>query len=232
MLKVKEIFGPTIQGEGELAGSPAVFVRFAGCNRWNGKEETRAASSCAFCDTDFVGGELMDVPTVLQRIAELTPPGSRYLVVLTGGEPMLQNASDMVQLIREIQLSGNKVQMETNGTVWKPEVARSLNFITVSPKDPAEFLVCDWFHVTCLKLLHPYARVPVEPFVEIAKRLPFACIQPIDPVHTVDVQHPKGAQYAREAEWQRNTASAVALVKRLGDPWRLSLQTHKQIGEQ
>ncbi len=51
---VKEIFH-TLQGEGVNAGRPAVFLRFAGCNLWSGREADRAGATCAVCDTDFVG---------------------------------------------------------------------------------------------------------------------------------------------------------------------------------
>jgi len=50
----KEIF-LTVQGEGGQAGRTAVFLRFAGCNLWSGREQDRATATCAFCDTDFVG---------------------------------------------------------------------------------------------------------------------------------------------------------------------------------
>ncbi len=51
---VKEIF-LTLQGEGMQAGRRAVFLRFAGCNLWTGREQDRASAQCTFCDTDFVG---------------------------------------------------------------------------------------------------------------------------------------------------------------------------------
>jgi organic radical activating enzyme len=51
---VKEIYY-TIQGEGFHTGRPAVFLRFAGCNLWSGREADRAGAVCRFCDTDFVG---------------------------------------------------------------------------------------------------------------------------------------------------------------------------------
>jgi 7-carboxy-7-deazaguanine synthase len=54
MYTVKEIFY-TLQGEGAQAGRPAVFLRFAGCNLWTGREQDRARAVCTFCDTDFVG---------------------------------------------------------------------------------------------------------------------------------------------------------------------------------
>ena len=52
--QVKEIFY-TLQGEGRQAGRPAVFLRFAGCNLWSGREKDRDSAVCSFCDTDFVG---------------------------------------------------------------------------------------------------------------------------------------------------------------------------------
>src|SRR6476646_8517962 len=51
---VKECF-LTLQGEGIQSGSRAVFLRFAGCNLWSGREQDRASAQCNFCDTDFVG---------------------------------------------------------------------------------------------------------------------------------------------------------------------------------
>src|SRR5882672_7104634 len=52
--QVKEIYY-TLQGEGARAGRAAVFLRFAGCNLWSGREEDRSTATCNFCDTDFVG---------------------------------------------------------------------------------------------------------------------------------------------------------------------------------
>jgi organic radical activating enzyme len=54
MYQIKEIFY-TLQGEGQNAGRPAIFCRFAGCNLWSGQEADRAKAECQFCDTDFVG---------------------------------------------------------------------------------------------------------------------------------------------------------------------------------
>jgi organic radical activating enzyme len=95
---VKEIFY-TLQGEGANAGRPAVFCRFAGCNLWSGREEDRASAVCQFCDTDFVGtdgtlgGKYATAEALAGQIAAQWPaaPGpNRRLVVLTGGEPLLQ----------------------------------------------------------------------------------------------------------------------------------------------
>ena len=93
---VKEIF-LTLQGEGGQAGRPAVFCRFAGCNLWSGREEDRAAAVCTFCDTDFVGmdgpggGRFQDAEALAAAVEAAWIGGaSDRLVVLTGGEPLLQ----------------------------------------------------------------------------------------------------------------------------------------------
>src|SRR5499425_1648037 len=96
MYAVKEIYY-TLQGEGGQAGRPAVFCRFAGCNLWSGREQDRAAAVCNFCDTDFVGmdgpggGRFADA-AALAAAVEAAWRGGRQdrLVVLTGGEPLLQ----------------------------------------------------------------------------------------------------------------------------------------------
>src|SRR6266550_8227021 len=98
---VKEIFY-TLQGEGQNAGRPAVFCRFAGCNLWTGREEDRDDAVCQFCDTDFVGigpdgGRFADArqlaDAVLSRWPEIRADravAGHPLVVCTGGEPLLQ----------------------------------------------------------------------------------------------------------------------------------------------
>ena len=89
MYRVKEIFY-TLQGEGANAGTPATFIRFAGCNLWSGREKDRKKAVCQFCDTDFVGGKNYSLDDL---IASLYPA---RLVVLTGGEPLLQVERDRV----------------------------------------------------------------------------------------------------------------------------------------
>src|SRR5688500_16587900 len=93
----KEIFY-TLQGEGRNAGRAAVFCRFAGCNLWSGREADRASAVCSFCDTDFVGtdglggGRFATASDLAQAIAATWRGGAagQRLVVLTGGEPLLQ----------------------------------------------------------------------------------------------------------------------------------------------
>src|SRR5690348_6473353 len=95
MYAVKEVFY-TLQGEGANAGRAAVFCRFAGCNLWSGREEDRARADCQFCDTDFVGtdgeggGRFATADDLAAACAAVAGDAGPDLVVLTGGEPMLQ----------------------------------------------------------------------------------------------------------------------------------------------
>ena len=101
---VKEIF-KTLQGEGAQTGRPAVFCRFAGCNL-----------ACAFCDTDFTGGDAFATTQSLVDAIEREwqgPAGHRF-VVLTGGEPLLQVDGP---LIGQLHARGFEIAVETNGTL-------------------------------------------------------------------------------------------------------------------
>src|SRR6185295_16682390 len=85
-----------LQGEGARAGRAAVFLRFAGCNLWTGREEDRASATCDFCDTDFAGtdgpnGGKFGTAEALADVVRAQWKGSGVpYVVCTGGEPLLQ----------------------------------------------------------------------------------------------------------------------------------------------
>ena len=204
---VKEIF-LTLQGEGGQAGRPAVFCRFAGCNLWSGREVDRAAAVCTFCDTDFVGmdgpggGRFADAEALAAAIEAAWRGGPEdRLVVLTGGEPLLQLDE---ALIGALHARGFSLALETNGTLPAPP---GVDWICVSPKADAPVVQ------TCgqeLKLVFPQAGVDPARFEAMAfERF---LLQPMD-----------GPD--REA----NTAAAIAYC--LAHPrWRLSVQTHKYIG--
>lgn len=113
MKRIHEIFY-SLQGEGYFSGTPAVFVRFSGCNL-----------RCDFCDTDHRSAELMSDRMILDYVARFP---SRHLV-LTGGEPSLQVDEHFVSLCK---MAGWFVQMETNGTQPLPG---NLDWITCSPKE-------------------------------------------------------------------------------------------------
>src|SRR3989442_11626532 len=95
MYAVKEIFY-TLQGEGANTGRPAVFLRFAGCNLWSGREEDRASAVCRFCDTDFVGidgpggGRFANAASLADAVLAAWPHGveEHRFVVCTGGDPL------------------------------------------------------------------------------------------------------------------------------------------------
>src|SRR5580693_3985924 len=123
MYAVKEIFY-TLQGEGAQTGRAAVFCRFAGCNLWTGREQDRAAAVCRFCDTDFVGvdgpggGKFATAEALARAVAAAWRgvPENR-LVVLTGGEPLLQVDPP---LLAALHAAGFAIALETNGTIAAP----------------------------------------------------------------------------------------------------------------
>src|SRR5690242_12073731 len=131
---VKECF-LTLQGEGVQSGSRAVFLRFAGCNLWSGREQDRANAQCTFCDTDFVGtdgeggGKFADADALADQVATFWGEGrEKRLVVITGGEPMLQLDCS---LIDALHARGFRVAVESNGTL--PAVD-GIDWLCISPK--------------------------------------------------------------------------------------------------
>ena len=118
MYLVKEMFGPTLQGEGAHAGRPCVFLRFAACN-----------IACSWCDTDFAaeGAVKLEADQIVARLLELDVHRSR-MVVVTGGEPTLQWDAALADALRA---AGFRVHMESNGTRVP---AAPVDWLTVSPK--------------------------------------------------------------------------------------------------
>lgn len=146
---VVEIFA-TLQGEGAQVGTPSVFVRLAGCNLWSGHEADRerdagrtGARCPLWCDTDFRRGERLGADAVAERAAEVARAAGMPrvpLVVLTGGEPLLQLDVRLCDALRAA--TGAALAIETNGTARpKAGVAAALDWVCVSPKLPAEALV-------------------------------------------------------------------------------------------
>lgn len=204
---VKEIYY-TLQGEGYHTGRPAVFLRFAGCNLWSGLERDRGRATCAFCDTDFVGvdgpgGGRFASPVALAAAVRTTWPGdevSRF-VVITGGEPMLQLDTPLIDALHE---SGFEIAIETNGTL--PVVA-GVDWICVSPKAHAPLAQLTGDE---LKLVYPQDDAPPERFASLGFTHFF--LQPMD-----------------GPDVTRNTRLAREYCHR-HPPWRISLQTHKLLG--
>jgi len=122
----------SIQGEGFNQGKEAVFIRFSGCNLWSGLEKDRfyKKHSCAnWCDTDFKEGSWKTISEIVNIVKELSKSPS--LIVLTGGEPMLQITQSFIDFLKNI-FSETLVCIETNGTIDK-----NLKncWTTVSPKE-------------------------------------------------------------------------------------------------
>ncbi len=208
---VKEIYY-TLQGEGAHTGRPAVFLRFAGCNLWSGREEHRAEAVCRFCDTQFVGtdgpggGKFETASELVAAIglawAGKGPPGMRY-VVCTGGEPLLQLDR---ALIDELHAGGFEIGVESNGTLAAPD---GIDWLCISPKGSARVVQSSGNE---LKLVYPQLETEAQPenFTDLAFDQFY--LQPLD-----------------GPDIEANTRQAIEYC--LAHPqWKLSVQTHKVLG--
>jgi 7-carboxy-7-deazaguanine synthase len=206
---VKEIF-LTLQGEGAQAGRRAVFLRFAGCNLWSGREEDRSTAICQFCDTDFVGldgenGGRYSAKALADTVAALWGDGltHRY-VVLTGGEPMLQVDDAIVDALHA---HGFDIAMESNGTI---AAHPGIDWVCISPKAGSDVVQKRGNE---LKLVWPQPGSDTDTMEGWA--FDHFLLQPMD-------CHDSGVN-------ESNRAAVVDFV--IARPkWRLSLQNHKLLG--
>jgi 7-carboxy-7-deazaguanine synthase (Cx14CxxC type) len=185
-----------------------VFLRFAGCNLWSGREQDRATAQCTFCDTDFVGtdgeggGKFADPDDLAGHVERLWGRGKENrLVVVTGGEPMLQLDRALVDALHA---RGFKIAAETNGTV---EATFGVDWICVSPKAGTKVVQRSGNE---LKLVWPQEGIdPVE-----LERWSFDhfLVQPMD------------------CEDGKNAILAAVRLAMDRPKWRLTLQSHKLIG--
>jgi 7-carboxy-7-deazaguanine synthase len=220
-LLVNEIWY-TLQGEGPDAGRPAVFVRLSKCNL-----------RCYFCDTDFERGERLDVEVVLARIKSIA--GNKCdLVVITGGEPLLQN---IVPLVRELNAIRMQVAVETAGTVYvegldllfRRDRSWSGNIIVCSPKTPVinadvEAIIGAWKYIVRVGETSPVDGLPMRSTQTYG--------------HPVKIARPRTRTFAPiyvqaqdegdAALTQANLEHAAGLAMTYG--MRLSVQTHKIAG--
>lgn len=208
---VKECF-LTLQGEGAQSGRRAVFLRFAGCNLWSGREEDRAAAICNFCDTDFVGtdgdggGKFAAAEALADHVAAIWGAGEdARLVVVTGGEPMLQLDSALVDALHA---RGFEVAAESNGTIV---AVAGLDWLCVSPKAGTEVVQRSGDE---LKLVWPQAGI--DPTALEHWDFRHFLVQPMD-----CEKRPKASEEA--------VAAAIRLAMER-PRWRLSLQAHKLVG--
>ena len=204
---VKECF-LTLQGEGVQSGSRAVFLRFAGCNLWSGREQDRATAECRFCDTDFVGtngeggGKFGSAEKLAEQVARLWGNGEEQrLVVITGGEPMLQLDDALVDALHA---RGFRVAVETNGTL--PAVG-GVDWICVSPKGGTDVVQRKGNE---LKLVWP--QEGIDPVELETWSFDHFLVQPMD---------------CAEREAAVEAAIRLAMER---PKWRLSLQAHKVVG--
>ena len=204
---VKECF-LTLQGEGVQAGSRAVFLRFAGCNLWSGREQDRASAQCRFCYTDFVGtdgeggGKFAGAEELAEHVERTWLGGEeRRLVVITGGEPMLQLDEPLVDALHA---RGFRVAVETNGTL---PPTPGIDWVCVSPKAGTDVVQRKGDE---LKLVWP--QDGIDPAELERWQFNHFLVQPMD--------------CDRRAE-----AVDAAIRLAMDRPkWRLSLQAHKLVG--
>lgn len=187
---VIEIFGPTIQGEGEMIGQRTHFIRFGGCDY-----------SCNWCDSMYAvepkqvkqNAEYLTVKNIIQRIQELGMANTCPWVTLSGGNPALHHLDDLVARLHQ---NGYKVCIETQGTIRRKWVD-DLALVTVSPKPPSSG------HSTNFRLLDKWMEAPVLTIIkiviandedlnyaaEIAKRYPYRklYLQPMTDISDVNV---------------------------------------------
>ena len=204
---VKELF-LTLQGEGVQAGRRAVFIRFAGCNLWSGREADRGTAVCQFCDTDFVGtdgaggGKFATADDLARAAGDAWGNGAelRY-TVLTGGEPMLQIDRP---LIDALHAQGFEIGVESNGTI---AAVPGIDWLCISPKAGSTVVQTSGDE---LKLVWPQEGIDIAALESWA--FDHRLIQPKDGVDA--------------DEWRHD---AIALVMDRPN-WRLTTQTHKVLG--
>ncbi|MBT8101465.1 MAG: 7-carboxy-7-deazaguanine synthase [Gammaproteobacteria bacterium] len=208
---VKEIYY-TLQGEGARTGRPAVFVRFAGCNLWSGREVHRAEAVCRFCDTEFVGTDgpgggkfesAEDLAAAVQRTWPHKGFSASPYVVCTGGEPLLQLDRPAIDALHN---AGFEIGVESNGTLAAPD---GIDWLSISPKGRAPVMQTSGDE---LKLVYPQIEPEARPETFEKMQFEHFYLQPLD-----------------SADLAANTRRAVDYC--LTHPkWKLSLQTHKILG--
>ena len=200
MYKVNEIFY-SLQGEGFWTGTPMVFVRLSGCNL-----------RCPFCDTNHSEFRLMTVEDIVKQVTALDPENCGH-VCITGGEPLLQLGTDLIDALHRFYYS---IHVETNGTKLVP---RGVDWVTLSPKEdvryigPAAKVVLDQAQEVKMGGGGGMPQERIERWAQFPAKWHF--LQPCD---TGDP--------ARNTKILKDT---VAYIKS-HTTWRLSLQTHKIIG--
>lgn len=212
---INEVFA-SIQGEGVLAGTPAVFVRFAACNLWNGLDERRiddakrtGAKCPLWCDTAFRSSRAITLEGLARKIEAVAHEERMSkipLLVLTGGEPALQVDDDLVGYLGD--WGDWRLAIETNGTLDIPD---GIDWVTVSPKvEPRNLVVTEGAE---LKVVFP-AYNPLAYGPSVLRGFENYLVSP----------------QAKGATLDPLTMRMAARFCIENPPWCLSLQTHKVVG--
>lgn len=221
-LVVNSVFA-TIQGEGPYAGSPAIFVRLSHCNL-----------ACTFCDTEFEKGEKILPQDLMKKIRdEVERTGIKHtLLVITGGEPMLQDMREFFEIYRR-HFPSHQIQIETAGTVWRDNLEEMMLMgavdVVCSPKTPT-------VHPKLKPHINAWKYIVKEGWVD-EKGLPYAPTQPgittYAPLARPSDETPLSSIYIQPVDEQdeeknkRNIQFARDLVMKHG--YKLSLQLHKML---
>jgi 7-carboxy-7-deazaguanine synthase len=197
---IKEMFGPTLQGEGGHAGRACVFLRFAACNL-----------ACTWCDTDFAaeGAVKLSSSQIVAKLLELDRFGSR-LVIVTGGEPSLQWDADIAIALSQ---AGFTTHMESNGT---HALAAPVDWLTVSPKPQ--------FHAGRFALASQLVASEVKVVVDDT-----VTAETLASYEQRWSQAQLFVQPCMDERYQHHLSRAIALALER-PRWRLSVQIHKVIG--
>lgn len=241
MYRITEIF-QTEQGEGGRTGEPSTFVRFTGCNLWNGRPESRGngKGACAsWCDTDFARGDSYATPAevcnAMHKVwaavykKKVFIPEKRWCVI-TGGEPLLQLDE---LLVDQLHLEDWRIAVETNGTIACPFLSK-LDWVCVSPKLLADGNSPDIQieYGNELKMVLPGASPgwSQEQLLSLEASTNFSkyYVQPQDPISvtSVNVSYLVGSLASEEQTYALHRDSCSNFVD-AHPPWQLSIQTHK-----
>jgi len=232
---VKEIFG-TLQGEGFHAGTPSVFVRFAGCNLWTGRSSHRSRDArrhdavCPeWCDTDFAKGKKYDAGLLADTIVEAAiQAGIQYIphIVFTGGEPLMQLDAELLRVVLDRVQAENgeglhgcpRIAVETNGTIVPdPDTSLLIDWVCVSPKQAPHRIRLRGGSE--LKVVWPGGMVEPNAYRSELGEFEHYFISPLAEVHDV----------GRSIVVRESMQTAARYV--LENPgWKLTLQQHKVIG--
>lgn len=210
-LTVHSIF-KTIQGEGVLVGYPSIFIRLHGCNL-----------QCPMCDTEYTSGsKVMHTKDVVELVDNLAD-NVITTVVITGGEPLNQDISGLVD---ELYIKGYQIQLETNGTLYRPEVDYNKLLVVCSPKKGD-------VHKKLRPFIHSYKYVGGIEVSESIDGLPnevlgLRCRKPVFRPPEGSIIYLQPADYGDDVKNKTCTENVVNSC--ITNNYRLCLQTHKIIG--